>query len=384
MPAAGPWPKYSHEKHNVMEQRNVRTIGRYAGFAALWVVVLAVIVAARRMAHTYRSQRLVEEVSIGIDAEGAATLLDESGVRDWISAGDCNPLGLALDKVDLSALEARIEANDVVADANVYMTSSGRIAVDVVQRRPLFRLMVDGYDLYVSDDGYLFSAPHGAASYVPVVTGDYRPLFDASYSGYANAMVRDSIARIDARIESLERDKMPLYRALQQNSQAMKQLSSRRVSKGWLTSDDEYAEQCEQLELYKAQRRKELTAEAREVQGRIDDLSRNQESERKRQKKLEKIEKDFSKLINFVNIIQHDDFWRSEIVQIVAHAGGDRELELDLVPRSGRYTIMFGGADDIERKLSDLGVFYRKVLTNVGWDKYRSISVKYKGQVVCR
>lgn len=164
----------------------------------------------------------------------------------------------------------------------------------------------------------------------------------------------------------------------------MKKLSSQRASKGWFTSDEEYAVRCEQLELYKAQRRGELTAEAKSVQGRIDDLTRNQEGERKRQKKLEKIEEDFSKLINFVDIIQHDDFWRSEIVQIVAHGGGERELEIELIPRSGRHTIIFGRADDIERKLSDLDAFYRNVLTNVGWDKYRTVSVKYKGQVVCR
>lgn len=367
-----------------MKRLDARRLGRYAAFAALWAVLAATLVAARRGAARHRSTQCVDEVSIVVDDSDAATFLGEQTVRDWVLSYDCNPLGLTLSEVDIAALESSIEANAAVADANVYLTSGGRVEIDVRQRRPLMRLLVDGYDLYVADDGYVFAAPPRSTTYVPVVTGDYRPLFDAAYSGYARDVVRDSMARIGARIESMERDKMPLYRALQQNSRAMKKLSSERASKGWFTSEEEYALRCEQVELYKAQRRGELTAEAKTLQGRIDDLTRNQESEGKRQKKLEKIEEDFSKLINFVDIIQHNDFWRSEIVQIVAHGGGERELEIELIPRSGRYTILFGRADDIERKLSDLDAFYRKVLTNVGWDRYRTISVKYRGQVVCR
>lgn len=367
-----------------MKIPQARQLGRYAAFAALWAVLAATFFAARRGAADYRATQCVESVNIVVDGDDVAAFLSEDTVRDWVLSSECNPLGRTLAEVDIAALESSIEANDAVAEANVFVTSGGSVEIDVRQRQPLVRLMVDGYDLYVSTDGYVFSAPPRSTIYVPVVTGDYRPPFDAAYSGYAHATVRDSMARLDERIEALEHDKMPLYRALQQNSRAMKKLSSERASKGWFTSDEEYAVRCEQLELYKAQRREQLTAEAKSVQCSIDDLARNQESEAKRQKKLEKIEKDFSKLINFVNIVQHDDFWRSEVVQIVAHGGGEQELELELVPRSGRHVILFGRADDIERKLSDLDAFYREVLTNVGWDKYRTISVKYRGQVVCR
>lgn len=367
-----------------MKIPRARQLGRYAAFAALWAVLAAMFFAARRGAADYRATQCVESVNISVDGGDAATFLSEDTVREWVLSSDCNPLGRTLAEVDIAALESAIGSDDAVAEANVFVTSGGSVEIDVRQRRPLMRLMIDGYDRYVSNDGYLFAAPPRSTIYVPVVTGDYRPLFDGSYSGYAHAVVRDSISRLDERIAALERDKMPLYRALQQNSRAMKKLSSERASKGWFTSEEEYALRCEQLELYKAQRREKLTAEAKSVQSSIDDLTRDQESVAKRQKKLEKIEKDFSKLINFVDIVQHDDFWRSEIVQIVAHGGGERELELELVPRSGRYTILFGRADDVERKLSDLDAFYRNVLTNVGWDKYGTVDVKYRGQVVCR
>ena len=90
-----------------------------------------------------------------------------------------------------------------------------------------------------------------------------------------------------------------------------------------------------------------------------------------------------SKLINFVKYIENDSFWRAEIVQIVASTMSSGDLELELIPRTGRHTVLFGQVDDVEEKLDKLLAFYQKGLTNIGWDEFRTISIKYKGQVVC-
>ena len=356
---------------------------RYAGYAALWLLIVIVMTAAGNGAGNHRARTSVDRITVDIDSpEGA--LLTEQIVREWVETEEYSPVGKSLDSIDLAMLEERISSHKAVARAEVSLNCDGSVDIDIRQRRPLMRLMVDGYDLYVSDDGYIFDAPAASTAYVPVVTGDYRPLFTPRYSGYSSDIVRDSIAAIERRIDELEREKIPFYRALQQNARSRKQLSAQRAHKGWFTSDEEYAVRREQVELYKAQRREELAAEAKRLQTDIDGLSRNQEAEGKRQKKLKKIEEDFSKLCNFVDIIRRDDLWSSEIVQIVAHGGGDKALELEIIPRSGRYTILLGRADDIERKLADLDAFYRNALSNVGWDRYRSINVKYKGQIVCR
>ena len=58
-------------------------------------------------------------------------------------------------------------------------------------------------------------------------------------------------------------------------------------------------------------------------------------------------------------------------------------IDLELTPRSGNYTILFGRLDDAEQKLDKLLRFYREGLGKAGWDRYRTINVKYAGQVVC-
>lgn len=81
-----------------------------------------------------------------------------------------------------------------------------------------------------------------------------------------------------------------------------------------------------------------------------------------------------------VNFIRGDDFWSAQIDQIFVN-GND---EIDLIPRVGNHTIHLGNADNIKGKLSNLEVFYNKVLPVVGWNKYSTINLAFKDQIVCK
>ena len=74
------------------------------------------------------------------------------------------------------------------------------------------------------------------------------------------------------------------------------------------------------------------------------------------------------------------EFWKAQVEQI--NVTKDRQIEL--VPRVGDHLLILGTADNVEEKLERLMNFYEKGLDNVGWNKYRSISVAYDGQVVCK
>ncbi len=98
---------------------------------------------------------------------------------------------------------------------------------------------------------------------------------------------------------------------------------------------------------------------------------------------MDKSYEDFLKLLTFVKFVEEDDFWRSEVVQIIAQTTSSGALEVDLVPRSGSCTIRFGRLEDTERKFAKLMRFYRSGLTRVGWDAYRTIDIRFGDQVIC-
>ena len=88
------------------------------------------------------------------------------------------------------------------------------------------------------------------------------------------------------------------------------------------------------------------------------------------------IKKSFLKMVDFVN---KDDFWRAQIEQVFVQANG----ELLIVPQVGDYLIEFGTPDDYELKFRNLRAVYQQGFKNIDWNRYKTISVKYRNQVVC-
>jgi cell division protein FtsQ len=85
-------------------------------------------------------------------------------------------------------------------------------------------------------------------------------------------------------------------------------------------------------------------------------------------------------LYQFVDYINRDNFWSAQIDQIYV----DNDDELDLIPRLGKNIIHLGSTENFEGKLRNLETFYKKVLPEVGWNKYELINLEFKDQIVCR
>ncbi len=76
--------------------------------------------------------------------------------------------------------------------------------------------------------------------------------------------------------------------------------------------------------------------------------------------------------------LRNDPFWGNQIEQI--NVLPNRHLEL--VPRVGNHIIRFGSIENIPQKFRNLYTFYEKVLPEVGWNKYKEISVEHTSQIV--
>ena len=360
---------------------------RYTLLTLLWVAVAAYIVfaasAVRRVRRTGTVGKLEIEV---VDSSSQGHLVSAAMVRQWISHAGIKTLGTAVDAVDLTGIERLIARNGFVDKTVAYVSYGGTLHIEISQRKPLVRLLTDGMNAYVTADGYVFAAPRASSLYVPVVTGSYRPPFPASYVGSVREHIDLRLGEIDERIAELEREKYPLYRREMENDRNISALRRMRIKKQWwrMESSAAFDARVEELRAHKAELRRKYRYEARLVQEGIDRIAQRQEAERLKQKKLEKSYEDFMKLLTFVEFIEDDDFWRSEVVQIAAHTTPSGALEVELVPRSGRHTIVFGRIEQVERKFDKLLCFYRSGLMNIGWGEYRTIDIRYNDQVVCK
>ena len=81
-----------------------------------------------------------------------------------------------------------------------------------------------------------------------------------------------------------------------------------------------------------------------------------------------------------VQYVRHDNFWSAQVDQIWV----DNNDEIDIIPRMGDHVIHLGKTENYEGKLRNLETFYRKVLPETGWNKYKIINLEYKNQIVCQ
>lgn len=108
--------------------------------------------------------------------------------------------------------------------------------------------------------------------------------------------------------------------------------------------------------------------------------------DKKNEKKVAKNYSFLLKLINFVQFVDSDDFWKSFIVQIRIDASqtdyGDGP-DVEIVPRAGNQVILLGSIDDYDQKLAKLLSFYKHAVAYEGWEGCSYINLKYKDQIVC-
>ena len=153
----------------------------------LWAFVAGFVFYFGHRADMHRAETAVRSLEVVVeDSVRNESLVTGELVRNWIARGKIATVGEPLDRVDLAGIERVVRQKGFVDRVSAYVSYDGVLRVEVTQRRPALRLRVDGYDSYVTADGFVFPAPTLTAVYVPVVTGSYTPPVPAQYVGYVS------------------------------------------------------------------------------------------------------------------------------------------------------------------------------------------------------
>lgn len=89
----------------------------------------------------------------------------------------------------------------------------------------------------------------------------------------------------------------------------------------------------------------------------------------------------FAKIVYMADLIGKDSFWNAQIEQIVV--GSDQTFVL--VPLLGKnQQIIFGDTSNAAEKLDNLFAFYKHISPKIGWENYRTLDLRYKGQIVAK
>jgi cell division protein FtsQ len=94
-----------------------------------------------------------------------------------------------------------------------------------------------------------------------------------------------------------------------------------------------------------------------------------------------------SVLLNDIKIaaqlINNDSFWTAQVAQIdMKPSDADESWEFEMTPVVGNHVIKLGDGQNIAQKFNRLFIFYKEVLSRTGFNKYKTIDVRYAGQVI--
>lgn len=91
------------------------------------------------------------------------------------------------------------------------------------------------------------------------------------------------------------------------------------------------------------------------------------------------ITKNIKEVYKIAKEISKDKFTTAQTEQIYI----TKNNEFEIIPTVGNHTVKFGDISNYRNKLKYLKHFYKDVLKEEGWRKYKLISLKYKNQIVC-
>lgn len=356
----------------------------------VWAAIAAYVFFAGRYAAARRSEVTVGEVKIIVRDTTGRGVVAPATVSRWLAAGNVNPVGTPVDEVDTRAIERILTSHSEVSEARVWTDLNGLLNVDVSQRRPIMRVIgANGYRFWVTDDNHILRDRGAFTAHVPVVTGVMPFPFGVTAEGSYDEMIRRNYDDFLVQFAALESEARTLSARRDSVQARIRSTRAMRSKRFWAQS------RKDQLAEYKTKHLAELRQEVRHADETMAALALKKKALREKEKKSYQSYNFLSKLVNFVKLVENDDFWSAQIVQInvlgrgAGEAAGNgniiwREPDIELIPRAGDHIILLGELDGEEKeRLDKLKTFYHNAAWHEGWKAYRRINIKYRGQIVC-
>lgn len=212
------------------------------------------------------NEQICSHFEVTIDNKSETNLVDIEEVEKLIDSKGLNPYGKPLKEINTYKIAEAISSNQMIKDADVFVTSNGGIRAVIESRKPILRVITtSGKSFYIDKDKELVPLSKTYVADLPLATGNIT---------------------------------------------------------------EEYAK----TELY-----------------------------------------------DFAMFLSENDFWNDQIEQIIVAPN----QEVGLITNVGDHKIILGELTDFQKKLDKLKTFYKKGLSETGWNRYSIINLKYDKQVVC-
>lgn len=141
----------------------------------LYLIAISLLVLLGYSIYRTKSQNQERHLA-GIDVilkqvEGAEEFMGIEDVKQELHRKGFKLEGQRIDTIDVGQIERSLRENPLFSDVEVYITTSGRMQVEVSQKKALFLVQQGKNSYYVSSERGVIPMNPNYAVYVPIVTG---------------------------------------------------------------------------------------------------------------------------------------------------------------------------------------------------------------------
>jgi cell division protein FtsQ len=146
--------------------KKVLTITAVLSCAALFIIVLTSAIQKQK-------QLTCNNVEVKIDYDSGLAFLSEGEIKDHLNfVNGGNLIGKELSTIDFRKLEREVEKNPFADKAEVFVDQQQNIIVDVIQKRPILRILnSDGVGYYISEKNERIPLSDKFTSHVAIALG---------------------------------------------------------------------------------------------------------------------------------------------------------------------------------------------------------------------
>ena len=122
-----------------------------------------------------------DEIVISIDSTEDVHFVEENDVLRLIYNVVDKIEGYKMDSIDIYKIDGVLKKHPFIRSASIYKTISGKLKIDIVQRKPLLMVINNtGQSYYIDNDGIIFETSKKSSPQVIVANGFIKDKFDFS------------------------------------------------------------------------------------------------------------------------------------------------------------------------------------------------------------
>lgn len=122
------------------------------GIVSLWVIGISAVITSLAFTEIRQQRVLCKKIDISINRDDENYFINKNDILKIIYSTGDSLIGTPIQKVPVSLLERLLKMNKYIDNADVFIDIKGNLQVNVIQRKPMLRIINNTYESFYIDE----------------------------------------------------------------------------------------------------------------------------------------------------------------------------------------------------------------------------------------